>query len=145
MRTKFSFEILSFYESPLERQIGEAVRIDITGAERILNSKAAYSRSKVPRIIALDQEEEIPLGDREELIELVDDVDEQNELGQEEVEVMLTGRALQKSLARNNRKQKVRDLLLWGIQGHGELEDGEVAGDTNENEDEAQETGFVHF
>ena len=90
----------------------------------------------MPRIIALDQEEEIPLGDREELIELVDDVDEQNELGQEEVEVMLTGRALQKSLARNNRKQKVRDLLLWGIQGHDELDDGEVVGDTNEEEDE---------
>ena len=29
--TRFSFEILSFYESPLERQIGEAVRIDRTG------------------------------------------------------------------------------------------------------------------
>ena len=31
VRTRFSFEILSFYESPLERQIGEAVRIDRTG------------------------------------------------------------------------------------------------------------------
>ena len=58
----------------LERQIGEAVRIDRTGAARILNSKAAYSRSKVPRIIALDQEEEIPLGDK-------DDVFEENEEG----------------------------------------------------------------
>ena len=69
----------------------------------------------MPRIIALDQEEEVPLGDREELIELVDEVGEQNEEGQEEVEVMLTGRALQKSLARNNKKRNVRDLLLWGI------------------------------
>ena len=68
VRTRFSFEILSFYESPLERQIGEAVRIHRTGAARILNSKTAYSRSKVPRIIALDQEEEIPLGDKKQFI-----------------------------------------------------------------------------
>ena len=50
VRTRFSFKILSFYESPLERQVGEFVRIDRTGATRILNSKAAYSRSRVPRI-----------------------------------------------------------------------------------------------
>ena len=30
---------------------------------------------------------------------------------------MLTGRALEKSLAKNNKKQKFKDLLLWGIQG----------------------------
>ena len=62
VRTKFLFEILSFYESPLERQVGEAVRIDRTGAERILNSKAVCKRSKVPRIIALDQEEDRTCG-----------------------------------------------------------------------------------
>ena len=91
MRTRFSFEILSFYESPLERQIIEAVRIDRTGAARILNSKAAYCRSKVPRIIALDQEEEIPLGDKEELIELTDDVYEENKERQEQSFAEVTG------------------------------------------------------
>ena len=65
------------------------------------------------------------LGDKGEIIELVDDVFEEDKEKQE-VGVMLTGRALEKSLARNNKKQKFKDLLLWGIQGHG----------SEENEDE---------
>ena len=75
----------------------------------------------MPRIIALDQEEEIQLGDKGEIIELVDDVFEEDKEKQE-VGVMLTGRALEKSLARNNKKQKFKDLLLWGIQGPGSEE-----------------------
>ena len=49
---------------------------------------------------------------------------------------MLTGKALQKSLVRSNKKQRVKDLLLWGIQGPDRLEDGEAVGDTNEDKDE---------
>ena len=41
-RTKFSFKILGFFKSALERQVAEAVRILQTGAERILNLKKMY-------------------------------------------------------------------------------------------------------
>ena len=37
--TEFSFEIIQFFARPLERQVGEAVRIVRTGASQILNSK----------------------------------------------------------------------------------------------------------
>ena len=56
-------EILQFFKSPLERQVGEAVRIARTGANRILNSKSVYNRSTLPRIVAQDVREEVNLGD----------------------------------------------------------------------------------
>ena len=63
-RTEFSFEILSFHNSPLERQVGEALRILRTGAEQILNSKSMFNRISLPRINAKDVKEEVTLGDR---------------------------------------------------------------------------------
>merc|ERR1711888_575881 len=63
-QTMFSFEILNFFSSALERQVGEAVRILMTGAERILNSKGEYSRCNLVRITTKDAVEEQTLGDR---------------------------------------------------------------------------------
>ena len=65
LETTFKFEIIAFFNSPLERQVAEAVRIARTGGERILNSKVDYKRCKSPRIIALDTQEVKNLGDRE--------------------------------------------------------------------------------
>ena len=53
-KTKFSFEITKFFTSPLERQVGEAVRIEKTGAHQILNSKSMFNWSGLPRIFAKD-------------------------------------------------------------------------------------------
>ena len=55
--TKFSFEIVKFFSTPLERQVDEAVRIAKTGAGQILNSKSMYNRSSLPRIVAQDVKE----------------------------------------------------------------------------------------
>merc|ERR1712030_214445 len=44
-QTGFSFKILKFFGAPLERQVGEAVRIARTGANTILNSKSVYNRN----------------------------------------------------------------------------------------------------
>ena len=66
VETPFQFKILSFFSSPLERQVGEAVRILRTGAEQILNSKSENNRCKIPRIIAKDGREEMTLGDKEQ-------------------------------------------------------------------------------
>ena len=49
--------------------------------------------------------------------------------------MMLTGKALEKSLTRSHKKQKFKDLLLWGIQGPGN-EEHEDVGDEIEDEDE---------
>merc|ERR1711888_426874 len=64
-KTRFSFRILGFFNSALERQVGEAVRILRTGAERILNSKGEFNRCSLPRITAEDTKEEETLGDME--------------------------------------------------------------------------------
>ena len=63
-KTKFFFKILKFFSSALERQVGEAVRILQTGAERILNSRGEYNRCKLPQITANDDDEEVNLGDK---------------------------------------------------------------------------------
>ena len=52
---KFSFKIVRTFKDPLTRQISEAVRIDLKG-EGILNSKAEYSRCRIPRL-RVDMEE----------------------------------------------------------------------------------------
>ena len=62
-KTKFSFKVISFFSSPLKRQVAEAVRILKTGAKRILNSKGMLNRCSLPRIIAQDAIEEVNLGD----------------------------------------------------------------------------------
>ena len=41
----------------------EGVKIESSGAEKLLNSKAAYSRNKIPRIIAVDSPEMENLGE----------------------------------------------------------------------------------
>ena len=61
--TRCSFEIIQFFSTPLERQVGEAVGIARTGAGKILNSKSMYNRSSLPRIIAQDVKEATSLGD----------------------------------------------------------------------------------
>ena len=45
----FKFKIIQSFQDPLSRQLAEAVRIDLRG-ENILNSKAEYSRCRVPRL-----------------------------------------------------------------------------------------------
>ena len=63
VETRFEVEVVGQFRTPLERQVSEAVRIERTGATRILNSKAEYSRSSLPRIRSVDTEVETTLGD----------------------------------------------------------------------------------
>ena len=46
---EFKFTIISSFGDPLTRQLSESVRIEQRGAN-ILNSKAEYSRCRVPRL-----------------------------------------------------------------------------------------------
>ena len=46
----FKFKIVRTFQDPLTRQLSEAVRIDLRG-DGILNSKAEYSRCRVPRLV----------------------------------------------------------------------------------------------
>ena len=98
----FKFEILGFFNSPLERQVAEAVRIARTGGEKILNSRGEYNRCKLPRIIALDDQEVRNLGDMEP-------GEEQAELreGDKSEDVL-------KDQKRSKKKEKFRDLMRWG-------------------------------
>ena len=49
---KFIMRVVRFCKTPLSRQIGEAVRIRRRGGEgSILNSKAEYSRCRIPRLV----------------------------------------------------------------------------------------------
>ena len=45
----FKFKIVKTFQDPLTRQLAEAVRIELRG-ERIFNSKAEFSRCRVPRL-----------------------------------------------------------------------------------------------
>ena len=78
--TKFSFEIIRFFKTPLERQIGEAVRIEKTGANQILNSKSMFNRNGLTRIMVKDVPEEVNLGDRVDMEQQEDDVTDQTPL-----------------------------------------------------------------
>merc|ERR1711891_64640 len=66
--TEFQIQVIKFFDSPLDRQVSEAVRIERTGAQRILNSKLVYSRSRLPRIVTEDIQEET-IGDSGKTIE----------------------------------------------------------------------------
>ena len=96
--TRFGFKILAFFSSPLERQVGEAVRIWRTGAEQILNSMSVYSRCEVPRIVAKDGREDTTLGDSEQLME--PDKREEPRNAREE--------------KRQKKLDRLKDLLQWG-------------------------------
>ena len=119
---------MGFFDSPLERQIAESVRISRTGATKLLNSKAVYSRSVVPRL-SVDKVEEDNLGDTDRNME-EDDVFEE---GVEDQETILTAKKLDKTVARQKKKEEMMDMIGWG--------DIDVGGDEN---DEAEEE-LMHF
>ena len=113
--TKFSFKILNFFAAPLERQVGEAVRIARTGASTILNSKSVYNRNPLPRIIARDVVEPTNLGDM---------VDQEGRESNQELEPV-------PKMKKQMRQESYRDLLNWGAPKKSE----EVGATANEDED----------
>ena len=104
--TEFQFQIIKFFSSPLDRQVSEAVRIERTGAQKILNSKAGYNRARLPRIVAEDTKEEETIGDTGKTIE--------ETKGGGQFEFILTGKALEKNQRRQRKKELMRDSLNWG-------------------------------
>ena len=104
--TEFQFQIIKFFSSPLDRQVSEAVRIERTGAQKILNSKAGYNRARLPRIVAEDTKEEETIGDTGKTIE--------ETRGGGQFEFILTGKALEKNQRRQRKKELMRDSLNWG-------------------------------
>ena len=46
---RFKFRLIKSFKDPMSRQLAEAVRIELRGND-ILNSKAEYNRSRVPRL-----------------------------------------------------------------------------------------------
>ena len=128
-KTSFSFKIISFFASPLERQVAEAVRILHTGAKRILNSKGMYNRCSLPRIVAKDSVEEVTLGDTEENAEESDVVPETD--GQ-------TGPPLTK---RETRLACMKDMENWGSKKvDNDDDDDETVVDTDILSDDDEET-----
>ena len=93
------------------------MRITRTGASKILNSKAEYSRCELPRLVAAKAEEEINLGDRQE--EMEDEVFEKED-GTE------INNLSEKEMRRRRRKEKLKDLINWGIPDELEIEAGET-------------------
>ena len=104
--TEFQFQIVKFFNSPLERQVSEAVRIERTGAHKILNTKGVYNRSSLPKLVALDSKEEETIGDTGKTIE--------ETRGGGQSEYILTGIALEKNQRKLRRKEKLRDNVNWG-------------------------------
>ena len=96
--TEFQFQIIKFFSSPLDRQVSEAVRIEWTGAQKILNSKAGYNRARLPRIVAENTKEEETIGDTGKTIE--------ETRGGVRIEFIITGRALEKNQRRQRKKKK---------------------------------------
>ena len=47
----FTMEILRKFVKPLQRQISEAVAINRSGADIILNSKSEWNSQRIPRVI----------------------------------------------------------------------------------------------
>ena len=86
--------------------MSEAVRIERTGAQRVLNSKAGYNRARLPRIVAEDSKEEETIGDTGKTIE--------ETRGGGQFEFILTGKALEKNQRRQRKKELMRDTLNWG-------------------------------
>ena len=86
--------------------MSEAVRIEWTGAQKVLNSKAGYNRARLPRIVAEDTKEEETIGDTGKTIE--------ETRGGGQFEFILTGKALERNQRRQRRKEKLRDTLNWG-------------------------------
>ena len=63
----------------------EAVRIEKTGAHRILNSKGMFNRCTLPRIVAKDNVEEVNLGvetEKKEDGEVKEIIEEESEVQQ---------------------------------------------------------------
>ena len=46
---RFKFRLIKSFKDPMSRQLAEAVRIELRGSD-ILNSKAEFNRSRVPRL-----------------------------------------------------------------------------------------------
>lgn len=119
-KTNFKVEVIGFFTSALERQVAESVRIDMCGAERILNSKSVFSRCMVPRLVAVDTVEEPTLGDKKVTMEELDD----DVFEEEETRIpFMTGDKLRKSEDRKKRKEKRIDTLRWGISDQENAED----------------------
>ena len=52
---RFRIKVVGSFKDALSRQLSEAVRIELRG-EGVINSKAEYSRSRIPRL-KIDKEE----------------------------------------------------------------------------------------
>jgi len=103
--TEFQIQVIKFFDSPLDRQVSEAVRIERTGAKRILNSKSVYSRSRLPRIVTEDIQEET-IGDSGKTVE-----ETSGGRGEEQSrERPLTDKQIRKM----KRKENLCDNLQWG-------------------------------
>merc|ERR1711888_396274 len=102
----FQFQIIKFFSSPLDKQVSEAVRIERTGAQKVLNSKAGYNRARLPRIVAEYTKEEETIGDTGKTIE--------ETRGGGQFEFILTRKALEKNQRRQRKKELMRDSLNWG-------------------------------
>ena len=89
-QTRFSFQVLKFFKSALERQVGEAVRIMKTGAKRILNSRGEFNRCSLPIITTKEESEEETQGDSEQLEGVGVGVDEPEGEADEGAEVILS-------------------------------------------------------
>ena len=101
--------------------MAEALRIQTTGAAQILNSKSVYSRSSLPRIVAMASVEETNMGDSTS--SRAQEVDEQEEeTDQTKPETFMTEREKR----RRRRKEVLKDLLNWGVSPELDEEDEEI-------------------
>ena len=135
----FKFKIVKTFQDPLTRQLAEAVRIELRG-EGILNSKAEFSRCRVPRL-RIDMEgwkEKVEKKLQTEVKGLATTTTSQQEenqmlarlLEEAEIEESLAEvdlkRKADEPTGQEGRKPKKRRLVGWGVSdSQGEADQAE--------------------
>ena len=109
--TAFILQPISFHKSALSRQIAEAVRIRRRGGEgAILNSKAEFSRCRIPRLqLEKDEENEELIAKEQERIEQREKEIEQELLTWEKEHVKRKSRELKEGNHRSSSHIRARE------------------------------------
>ena len=97
---KFHMRVLQFHKSSLERQIDEAVKIQLNRQYNILNSKSEYNRSSIPRL-GVKMEHKV--------FKSRQDYDDDEQKNQEEKMTEEKIRQMRKQLGKRNQRRKYDD------------------------------------
>ena len=111
---KFKFRLVKSFKDPMSRQLAEAVRIELRGND-ILNSKAEFNRSRVPRLrVDMEGWKQAQKKEPTSLLE---------ESGEVEYETSIEEKAMKRKVdeeAENKHQKKPKRMKLDKLEGWGE-------------------------